>query len=106
MTPRERHLLRRYGITLKQYDDLVRSANGVCEICGKEPRRTLCVDHDHKTGLIRGVLCGYCNRYVLGRLRRDQAVAIVAYLSKPSTGLVVPAQTPKKKKKKNIGKRL
>lgn len=106
MTPRERHLRRTYGIDLGIYNDLVRRANGVCEICGKKPNRTLCVDHDHRTGLIRGLLCGYCNRYVLGRLKLQQAMAIIAYLSKPSTGLVVPAKKPKKKKKKKIGKRL
>src|SRR5262245_55114238 len=49
---REYHLLRKYGITIEQYDLMLAAQNGVCAICGK-PRpegRTLHVDHDHETG--------------------------------------------------------
>ena len=53
---------RRYGITLEQFDELVRCQNGGCRICGSRPPGvTLVVDHCHQTGAIRGILCGYCN---------------------------------------------
>jgi len=35
--------------------------DGKCEICGAEPERALCLDHDHQTGMIRGLLCRDCN---------------------------------------------
>lgn len=33
---------------------------GLCAICAKEPKKA-CVDHDHKTGKVRGILCHRCN---------------------------------------------
>lgn len=53
-----------YGITIKQYNELYDKQNGKCAICSKqasELAKGLAVDHDHKTGKIRGLLCGYCN---------------------------------------------
>lgn len=55
-------LKRLYGITLKDYQDLWDKQGGKCAVCGKTKKRTLAVDHDHKTGEIRGLLCDYCNR--------------------------------------------
>lgn len=38
----------------------LKRANGRCEICGNS-RARLCVDHDHESGRVRGVLCHSCN---------------------------------------------
>jgi hypothetical protein len=65
----------RYGITPEEYASLLSHQNGVCAICerpetGKANNgatRLLAVDHCHKTGRIRGLLCGGCN-YMLGVL--------------------------------------
>jgi len=50
------------------YKELFEKQNGVCAICGKEETRKLngnicrlCIDHDHKTGEVRGLLCQRCN---------------------------------------------
>ena len=49
-----------------EYDRLLARQGGVCLICGRPPQtRRLHVDHDHKTGRIRGLLCMPCNRYVV-----------------------------------------
>jgi len=61
-------LRRKYGITVAQYELILKSQNGVCVIC-KQPEtikyrnkiRRLAVDHNHTTGKIRGLLCFYCN---------------------------------------------
>src|SRR5215470_1693407 len=60
---RRTYLLRRYGITLEEYDRLLALQNGVCAICEQKPkgRRFLCVDHCHRTGRVRGLLCTRCN---------------------------------------------
>ena len=51
-----------YGITLAQYDEMFNDQNGVCAICGLPSiSHRLSVDHDHKTGKVRGLLCHPCN---------------------------------------------
>lgn len=54
----------KYGITKQQYKNLCDSQNGRCAICEKEldMAKNTCIDHDHKTGKIRGILCSNCNR--------------------------------------------
>lgn len=55
-----------YGITAAQYDELLAYQGGVCAVCPRPPGKTrLNVDHDHKTGLVRGLLCWQCNRRLI-----------------------------------------
>jgi len=77
----------RYGITQAEYEALYLFQGGRCAICwratGKSKR--LSVDHDHKTGEVRGLLCSPCNRGVLGHLR-DDVLALeraIRYLQAP-----------------------
>ena len=59
---RENHLKTKYGISLADYEAMLRRQRGLCGICKRKPgKRRLCVDHDHKTGQVRGLLCGRCN---------------------------------------------
>ena len=63
-TTREHHIKHTYGLTLADYDKMLEAQSGVCAICGVSPEeggRRLLVDHDHKTGKIRGLLCYSCN---------------------------------------------
>jgi hypothetical protein len=55
---------RHFGITLKDYEDMLFKQNGVCAICLKECKtgQRLAVDHCHTTGKVRGLLCMECNR--------------------------------------------
>jgi len=69
---RSAYLKRKYGITLAQYDALMTKQNGCCAICrDKHPK--LCIDHCHKTGVVRGLLCQNCNS-AIGFLREDMGV--------------------------------
>lgn len=62
--------LRKYGITLEEYEELFKLQKGRCKICNKKSKIRLPVDHDHKTGRVRGLLCSNCN-LLLGAIERD-----------------------------------
>ena len=64
------NLLWKFGITLEEYQALFEAQGGVCKLCGEEEtarknhseeKRMLAVDHDHNTGVVRGLLCARCN---------------------------------------------
>ena len=60
---RATHYRTTYGITLGEYDKLNAFRQKGCWICGRPGKlRGLSVDHNHKTGQIRGLLCQSCNR--------------------------------------------
>ena len=60
---REQTLVRKYGVTQAKYEEMLEKQNGGCGICDAKPmKRALCVDHDHKTGVVRGLLCRSCNQ--------------------------------------------
>jgi hypothetical protein len=69
------HYKRKYGITAQDYDIMLMSQNGFCKIC-KQPETKLfrgkltrlAVDHCHKTGKVRGLLCWSCNT-TLGKVK-------------------------------------
>ncbi len=79
--PRQYKLLCAYGMTIADYDALLERQGGVCAICKKHPGETLCVDHCHATGKVRGLLCRKCNA-AIGFLEDDPraARAAAAYL--------------------------
>jgi len=56
--------LKRRGITQKIYDELYEAQRGCCAICNEPEEKFswLCIDHDHESGRIRGLLCPNCNR--------------------------------------------
>lgn len=63
----------KYGITIEEYDDMYVKQNGKCAICGvseTELKIKFAVDHDHKTNLVRGLLCKNCN-FILGHAYDD-----------------------------------
>jgi hypothetical protein len=63
-TQRDFALRRGYGITLEDYKRMLVEQNSCCKMCDKHSslfKRCLHVDHCHKTGVIRGLLCTNCN---------------------------------------------
>lgn len=60
---RARRILQTYGITVERYEELMTLQSGVCAICKRVSAdgSALCVDHDHETGAVRGLLCRECN---------------------------------------------
>lgn len=98
-------LAEKYGLTVEAYEEIWLTQEGVCAICRKAETsssygrvRNLCVDHDHETGLVRGLLCSGCNvlvgyyerlladkelsQKVSDYLKLDNAVALFPVLEK------------------------
>lgn len=77
---KDRHLKKYYKIDLLQYHQMVIDQNGCCAICNipqSKLNRTLDVDHCHKTGKVRGLLCTNCNR-ALGMFQDSASICIKA----------------------------
>ena len=73
-------LKKKFGISLKEYTALLETQGGGCAICGGGPTGKqvwLSVDHDHATGVIRGLLCHSCNA-AIGMLKDDPALCKAA----------------------------
>lgn len=75
----DNEMKKRYGISLNDYNSMFDEQNGACAICHNEETRVdhwnkmvsrLAVDHDHKTGKVRGLLCHSCNNS-LGHMHDD-----------------------------------
>lgn len=60
---RIRYFGARYGVTVEQYEDMLKNQNGVCAICNNKcsVRERLSIDHCHDTKIVRGLLCNSCN---------------------------------------------
>jgi len=79
-----------YGISDAEYQAMFSAQGGKCAICqekgggGRSKRFPLDVDHCHKSGKVRGLLCGLCNRGV-GQLKDSPEIlrAAILYLEKP-----------------------
>jgi hypothetical protein len=71
-----------YGISPNDYDRLFARQRGSCAICRERPAKTLCIDHCHATGKVRGLLCRRCN-LGLGHLDDSPSLvsAALAYLA-------------------------
>ena len=72
--------LSRYGVTPDHYEQLLAAQDGRCGICnGTETydRNRFCIDHDHKTGQVRGLLCNRCNK-ALGGFKDDISTLVYA----------------------------
>jgi len=65
VTKRIARTARQLGIDTAMYERLLRLQGGHCALCPNVPKtRRLNVDHDHRTGRVRGLLCHRCNRYL------------------------------------------
>lgn len=75
------HRKREYGVTEEQYNKLLNEQGGCCAICGQQEKSikkvSLAVDHNHRSGKIRGLLCDTCNRG-LGFFKDDPALLFKA----------------------------
>ena len=81
-----RNTLKKYGILPEDYDQMYIEQEGKCAVCGTHQssmKKKLVVDHCHKTGKVRGLLCNHCNS-LLGFSRDNIATlnGAISYLKK------------------------
>jgi len=60
LSSQRRRLKYYYNLSVEDYNKLLEKNNFICQICKSD--KELCIDHDHKTGNIRGILCRSCNK--------------------------------------------
>jgi hypothetical protein len=84
--------LAKYGMTYDEYQEMYEKQGKKCVICGElgdesKPHRPLYIDHDHKTGKVRGLLCHRCN-FMIGQARDDIEILQngIEYLKKSKEG--------------------
>jgi len=110
----------KYGLSLQQWEKILENQGGKCAICGREEKiikeipscnNDLCVDHDHSTGEIRGLLCDFCNRCFLGSLEKNiiDIIGVIealknlpAYLIKEHHYGIVPNTEQAKRRRREI----
>ncbi len=88
---RRARLKKRYGLNIAQYNELLKKQRGLCALCGllertrqKGQLRALAVDHNHETGVVRGLLCQRCN-IALGHIEKN--IELLPKIVKYLTGL-------------------
>lgn len=76
-------LRKKYGITIAQYEAMVAEQKNLCKVCNNPPKpgKKLVVDHDHKSGKVRNLLCDNCN-LLIGHAQEDLIIleATISYL--------------------------
>jgi hypothetical protein len=106
------NLRRRYGIGIDTFDAILLAQGGVCAIC-KRGDKVFCLDHNHKTLKIRGIVCLNCNLRVLGGARDQDHLLhnASAYVTFNPADLVFPEgiflekNPPKKRRKRATSSR-
>lgn len=105
-------LLNRYNITLDMFEAILESQGNVCPVC-EEPNKIFCVDHNHKTLKIRGIVCVNCNLRVIGGARDQdwKLVNAANYVTNHPAdkafpeGLYLEKNPPKTRRKKRVTRR-
>lgn len=89
---RNKRLLDQYSISQREFEIILRSQGGVCALCEEKLTKTgknkgkpkpLNVDHDHKSGLTRGILCVGCNRKIPEWMTLAWIERVAKYLAFP-----------------------
>ena len=99
-----------YGLSDEKWEQMYDQQSGLCPICNKKLKRHFnddgkqsAIDHHHKTGLLRGLVCQYPCNYVLGLLHDNSVLfrACANYLENPPAPKALGEHfVPKKKKRK------
>lgn len=102
-------LISRYGITIEMFEAILQAQGNMCPVClGTD--KIFCVDHNHKTLKIRGIVCNNCNLRVIGGARDHDYKLINAaeyVVNNPADkvypeGLFLEKNPPKTRRKRRV----
>lgn len=81
---KDRYLKRKYGVSFAWYRKTLKGQDGKCAICRRPfgDQRKANVDHNHKTGKVRGLLCYRCNKFLVGRHTIQTITPVYEYLKR------------------------
>lgn len=89
-------IVKTYGLSADEYDAMLAAQGGRCAICRARPKsKRLAVDHDHRTGEVRGLLCSRCNHDLLGSAWDSMAMAAALWHymnTPPASGAWLPPE--------------
>lgn len=103
---RDKYLRHKYGISLEEWNKIFLQQDRACAGCCRPPehfKHTFHVDHDHATGVVRGLLCWQCNRLLPNRKNLCAIFwNLIAYLDRPPAYLALGEDRicPKRKRKR------
>ena len=85
MTPAEKRRLKLFNLTPEMYKKIYDHQGGACAMCGKhfDPEKLIICDHEHASGLVRGLLCMRCNAVIREYVTVAFARSVLAYLLDP-----------------------
>jgi hypothetical protein len=92
-TQRSLEINRKYGVTQEVWEGFTAFQKGLCASCSTDlsvlSGRHLAIDHDHETGLVRGILCHSCNK-ILGFCGDNQMMlyGVINYLVRMNPGAI------------------
>ncbi len=102
-TKRDRYLRKKYNISEAEYQWILKHQSYRCGACKRhrsEFKTRLAVDHDHLTGMVRGLLCYHCNRWVIAKHRPEKIWDAAAYLLElPAVEVIGKRQVPERRKR-------
>lgn len=105
MKARDARLKRVYGISQAIYEEILAKQDGKCWICRRPPKpgKSFDIDHTHEKGgggPVRGLLCFFCNKYIIGRIKDPALLDAGAAYLRQHTGYFTPLHKKRKKKRK------
>lgn len=87
---RELRYKRLFDISIEEYDAMLAFQGGGCAICGKPHEKyNFPVDHEHKSGIVRGVLCSVCNQLLKEKVNREWLEKALQYIIAPPSFLAL-----------------
>jgi Recombination endonuclease VII len=84
-TKLDKYYLRNYGVEYSWYELQWKLQGEACALCNrlkKPDQRRFHLDHNHKTGKVRGIVCYYCNKFVIGRHNIASAETLYGYMKR------------------------
>lgn len=102
-------VLKTYNLSREQYTAIWDAQGGLCPVTGRDlaAGATPHIDHDHVTGVVRGIVTAYANTRLIGRLRsHETAQALADYLREPPAvralgcQVIAPGRPPKKRRRR------